>query len=503
MASNKSAPTECVTRSAHSIAFLLALATSCKRAPAPTPDEPASVDSALVAVSAAPSAGASRPPAGPQLVKLERFAPAGVSPSALYAIEGALMVSAGFRVGRIAGDAIEWIGAIPASTPALGPNELHAVEGRWPEPVFAIYMSTHGRAPLPTAHLLKGSGGHTVFGDGGGAAWISGMARIGETTLIAGFNGFAHGMSIATGHGPTLERRMKSMREGGCTPEEIGAHGQSPAFFPAVSPDALRASPAGTLISVGAWCGKRGPAAEVWDGNGKSRIVDLSRWFKDHSSRSSILAGGGDELWVVNSSPSNSAAVLRYAAGNFEPVASPPTPVRHAFVSQTGALHASDGQTIYRFEDRAWRPVFHFAWPGKRLSFALDERGALWASTGSAVYRARESEGPSIGHGAGCPTPFVYLYDVSPTNAKDFTFPTTRRALASFDGAADLELVEFEAQGERRLGVVVKSAEQGEALIAHVNKTMKDEAPKLVCYVPDNSRKIDIKAALKGAPIRK
>jgi len=41
--------------------------------------------------------------------------------------------------------------------------------------------------------------------------------------------------------------------------------------------------------------------------------------------------------------------------------------------------------------------------------------------------------------------------------------------------------VEFD-DGRRRLGVVVASAEQGEALIAHLHRTMKDEDPRLFCF---------------------
>lgn len=64
-----------------------------------------------------------------------------------------------------------------------------------------------------------------------------------------------------------------------------------------------------------------------------------------------------------------------------------------------------------------------------------------------------------------------------------FTFPTTRKALSSFSQAKDISLVEFVEAG-RKLGVVVPSREVGEAVVAHVKATMKDEKPELLCYEP-------------------
>ncbi|HRI71137.1 MAG TPA: hypothetical protein PK156_43190 [Polyangium sp.] len=102
-------------------------------------------------------------------------------------------------------------------------------------------------------------------------------------------------------------------------------------------------------------------------------------------------------------------------------------------------------------------------------------------------------EGKSIDMHDGCTSPFVHLYDVSSENKPDFTFPTTRKALASFPEVADIGLVEF-YQDRRRLGITVKSKAQGEAIIAHIKNTMPKENPRLICYQPEKPRVIDIQA---------
>jgi hypothetical protein len=86
-----------------------------------------------------------------------------------------------------------------------------------------------------------------------------------------------------------------------------------------------------------------------------------------------------------------------------------------------------------------------------------------------------------------CTTPFVWLYDVSSKAPTGYDFPTTRKALASFPGVADLALVEFVHGSVRRLGVKVASGAQGKALVEHVIANMKDESPSLVCLAPTES----------------
>jgi hypothetical protein len=51
--------------------------------------------------------------------------------------------------------------------------------------------------------------------------------------------------------------------------------------------------------------------------------------------------------------------------------------------------------------------------------------------------------------------------------------------------------VEFR-EGVLRLGLVVSSKAQGEAVIAHVKAAMKNERPTLLCYEPKAPRRIEV-----------
>lgn len=75
--------------------------------------------------------------------------------------------------------------------------------------------------------------------------------------------------------------------------------------------------------------------------------------------------------------------------------------------------------------------------------------------------------------------------------------PKTRESLSTFPELSDVEMLAFDEAGQPRLGVSVKSKAQGEALIAHLRPSMKDDLLRLVCYAPVKPRKIAVKAAKK------
>jgi hypothetical protein len=239
------------------------------------------------------------------------------------------------------------------------------------------------------------------------------------------------------------------------------------------------------MISVGTLCSKRGEAAEVWDKDGKTRIVDLGPWWKRWSFHTWLLKGEGDELWAARDGWSD--VVLRYKDGAFSALPSLERRIVAAFVSPRGQLHASDGKTVYRFDGAAWAPAFALPAEGDGGSVVMDEQGALWASHGARVYRLRP--GPAVPPPGECATPFVYLYAASYKNGKDYTYPTTRTALAGFPEASSVGLVEFGERFERGVGVTVKSRAQGKALIAYLATAMKDEDPRYYCYEP----KVDVR----------
>ena len=348
-----------------------------------------------------------------------------------------------------------------------------------------MYTSNNGRALEPTFFPLTGKGVQYVAGAGGILGSIVGVAQVGETTLLAADEGVS-GHVIATVRGPGLPIKPQSPAQAGCKDGEADPYGSEDARR-GVPPRAFGATPKGTLVAIGNLCSKRGPAAEVWDKPGKSRIVDLSSMVKEIEYHATLLPGQGDELFLR---ASEKDPILHYKDGNFEVLPRLEEPIKDAFVSARKQIHVLAGAVIHRFENGQWVAVGQLPWPTRYSRIVMDENDTLW-TTMFGVSRLREGRG--VAYEEGCKTPFVYLYDVADDNAPDFTFPSTQKALSSFAGLAEIGLVEF-YEGGRRLGLTVTSKEQGEAVIAHVRANMKDEHPKLLCYEPAKPRKIEIKA---------
>jgi hypothetical protein len=189
--------------------------------------------------------------------------------------------------------------------------------------------------------------------------------------------------------------------------------------------------------------------------------------------------------------------VRQYREGEFTALAPTPTPAVTTFVSLGGQLHASDGRVVYRYEDRAWRLVARFAWPLKLKALALDGE-AMWAAVEDEVLRLRP--GPSLAVTAACQTPFVHLYSPSKDTPKIFGFPATHKAIAGFEEADGLTMRDFSQAGSRRLGVPVSSQAQGEALIAHLHTTMKEDSPRLICFDPPREARVIKVVPAKKAP---
>jgi hypothetical protein len=334
---------------------------------------------------------------------------------------------------------------------------------------------------------LTGIGERYVVAQGGGLGYINGVARLGESTIAAGYT-LSDGVTLKTVRG-TVSRKPQTPEQAGCKEGEVWKPGED-FVASAISPSVIESTPEGTLVSLGRLCDKRGPAAEVWDKSGKSRIIDLSRFWKKMSSFPKLMKGSGDELWAFSSVWSH---VLHYRNGEFEAVPDLERPMQNVFVSPRGQLHASDGQTIHRYDGSKWIPIAHFEAPERFINMVMDDKETIWVSNG-AVQRLRPA--PSVAVPEGCATPFVYLYQGSSKNGDNFTYPATRKALSTFAEVSAIGLVEFEDEYERHLGITVSSKAQGEAVVAHLKETMKDEDPRLFCFEPKKKvRKIDMRAA--------
>jgi hypothetical protein len=466
------------------------LATACGGpvTPAPIPDPALPVLAPRPA--APPSASASAPPerAIPTLTE-EELAPGGVHPSAVFAVEGATMVVDDQRIGRIVGGGIEWLPKTIPTPPldGLGPIYVTGVYGRWPDSIGVAYMRVNGRMSAPSYFPLTGVGQRWSPGLTG---VVYGAAQVGESTIVVGTTYYPDD-AYPTVRG-TAKRKPLTRQEVGCKESDKGL---------ALDAHAVAATRAGTMVTVGQLCFERGAAAEVWDARGKSRIVPLRRLWKE-TWRATLLPGEGDELWAM-SDPWR--PVLRFHEGAFDPVPDLGRPIRSLFVSHRGVLHASDGRTVHRLDASGWTPVALLP-PGRVFEqMVMDEQDTIWVSSAS-MFRdehdamqivaqgvRRLRPGPAAPAPRGCATPFVHLYAASHQNGTTYTYPATRKALSSFPEAGALGLVEIRDAARdvtRQLGVKVTSEAQGEALIAHLHATMKDEDPRLFCFDVSTAKEV-------------
>ncbi len=467
-------------------------ALGCGKTPSPTAEKEAPlVASAASTLSASASAASierqepPKPKQTPTFVPQKFNAPEG-NLGGPYQVGGVIAVVDGLKVGRIVEDRVEWLKTMPedeSNRVALGGSTIRGVSGQWPDAVDVYYVSNQGRASRPTVYPLTGKGAAHTVASGGGLGDIVGTATLGASSLVISVSPAFGGVEFVTTRGPGLVIKPQS-------PEKAGCKNQRNYFSsepPAVVPRGAGSTPAGTLLSVGGFCNDDDPALEVWDKPGKSRIIDLRTWIKTLSWRSQILKGKDDEAWIYTG-PSN--PILRYYNGNVQALPLPAPNQVNIIASSSGKLYVNDGMAIHRWDENKWTLLAHLNWKTDFYNFAVDDKETIWVYHGGGV--SKLVEGPSIAFKEGCAAPFVYMYEVSPENDNKFTFPSTRKALSNFEGVQDLGLVEFFEDG-RKLGITVKSKEQGEALIAHIKANMKKENPTLLCYEPKNPRKIEMK----------
>lgn len=461
----------------------------CKKDPLPQPEpqkEPVVVASSSASAKVAIPLPEDNAPREPPTLVAEEFVVDKTTIEGVYLLEdGTIAVHEKLRVGRLVDNKIEWLEKkLPAMWPELGGVRITWVGGRWPDALDVMYSSNQGRAPQPTYAAFTGKGNTITYAEGGGWGDVVGVARLGESTLIAGVD--MNGTKFATIRGPGVIRGRKTFKGAGCKDEEQ-RFSVDPETYPAVVPRAYGATPAGTVISAGVLCEKRNATLEVWaKDKTTSTFIDLGDKHKENEMYGShFVPGEGDEGWI-RLTPS---AVLRYIEGRVETLPEVPDGADRIFMSPNKKLYAANTWGIHRWDKDHWTHVARFGWEQSTYGMFADSHEQFYSSLwGASVFRP----GKATAMTNDCSTPFVLLYNVSPDNKADFTFPTTRKALSSFAEVDDLTLVDFK-QGGRRLGVVVKNKAQGEAVFEHIKKTMPKERPRLMCYEPKEPRKIDIK----------
>lgn len=465
-------------------------------APAKSAPATSSTASAPSTASAVGSSTAAAPPPTIPAYAIEPFTPDGTKLTAAFAIEGAVMVTDGVRVGRVDGDKVEWVGKIPRVTTSYGENSVYMVSGRYPDRVDAFFETSQGRAPAPTFYPITGKGVSHTEAPGGGGAWLY-PARVGETTILA-TSSSADGHRLVTVRGPWLRRRHLTAKAG-CKPGEMDTGGIPVQLeqIPTVEPDAFEATADGTLIAIGPRCRTDKPAAEIWDKTtGASRIVELGHLWPTLD-RARLLKSRDGGLWAFGGPYQ---PVLHFDGSELRPIAMTLSPLEAIYTSPQGDLHArTKDRALHRWSEGRWIAIGRLpdADPARELrDLVLDGGGTMyasrWEANGRALYRLRERERVPAPSEATCRGWFVFLYRVSPKNGPTYTYPTTRKALSTFADASRLRLVEI----DRDLGLIVTSKAQGEAVIAHLAQTMKDETPRLFCHAPtEKMREIALDAA--------
>ncbi|NUP13926.1 MAG: hypothetical protein HOW73_48445 [Polyangiaceae bacterium] len=439
----------------------------------------AAVVQSASASSSSTAAIASIPAGPPRLKPVARFEPMGFG--SLQELGDTIVVTGnGNKVGKLSRQGVEWAVDLPEDDPPEtinGAMVMQGIAGRYPDKLGVIRESTYGRWPRPTWQPVKGNVAAAVtFAPGGGPGSVLGAVVIDDTTLIAGWDHF-EGARIVHAGGPWKGFSVSTFEEG------CGKKSQYYRYT-AISPTVFGATRAGTAFFGGQRCDDEGPALEIWGAaGGKSKIFPLEGIPKDAWFHDDFVRGNGDVAWVVAGD-----RVIEVSGG--KPTILPPLggPGRTARIfGGDGKVYAVKAGEIKSLEGGAWKLVATLPWPAEYPDMvAMD--GSFWATSSAKLYELVPNTEPE----GECKTPFVFLYDVSYKSEPNYTFPTTRKALATFPDIDKLQLVDF-VEGGRRLGLVVPSKEVGEAVIAHVKGSMKDEDPRLVCYAPAKPRVVSIK----------
>ncbi len=461
--------------------------------PPPARRDPAAVASTaplasattITSASAAVSPSAA-PPTGPRTMALEELHPGKSRPNSVFAIEGAVVVAEGDKLGRVVGDAIEPIAALAESKVR---SFIVWAGGTYPDRIDVEYDADRGRNPDLIYKALTGKGEELAVGQRSVPGRIAGYATVGESLLIHSAL-WGSPPIIKAVRGPKLTR-LAIAASAIC--KEVAGRERAGAL------DAIgfAGTETGTLIALGRRCEQEGVWAEIWEaGTGKSHLVEVGPGGERYLLHGAF-PGKGDELWaaVYQTGP-----LFHYRAGKFE---SFPVPGKLLAITKpkNGPIYVATADAIHRFDGGAWTKIVELTWTTDIIGLAVGEGESFWVTAGSSSTMwgygvLRLAPAPSVAMTDECKTPFVFLHDVGATPGSpghDYTFPTIRKALARFDEASEIGLVDFRESGERRLGVTATSRATAEALVSYLAKAIPVETPKVLCYAPKEPRVIDLK----------
>lgn len=390
------------------------------------------------------------------------------SVSGVYELNGELLVTAGLRVGRIRDSSVEWIANASARDSERG--VLNWIGGRYPDAFFAtLGLFTEGRG-LPAEVFLQ-LGDDRKWMDRPQQFVPHGLAIIGGSTLVLRTD-LGLGPALVSVAGPELRRQFTTAREQGC---EVSLGEEA-----AVRPLVITATPDGTLVAAGRHClGK--PALELWKPNqekGTTVMLD-SLWPGAPVEFLHAHAAGDSGLWIVSSA--GAIEVKGGAASKLGGLSN----ITESLVSD-GALYATDGFAIHRWDKSDWTKVASFNWRTDFGGHLVRHRGKFYRGSGKLEELQPTA---SIEFAAACQVPMVLLEESGPSVAEGFAYPQVRKVLQTFADVKSIELVAFEVGSTRQLGVKVPNARVGEALVKHLTSS---KTARLICYAPTSARTIGL-----------
>ncbi len=414
--------------------------------------------------------------------------------------------------------------AVPGNTPVLGAYEVTSLEGSYPDTLFV-------EAEFQTFLGARQDNSRTVRYARADGAWkVQEHIPTSVRTWKAGtLLGVVNGKVAVVGGAATAPTPRMGDGSEGC-----------PASAPMLNVRDIDTLPSGEIYATGLRCGDETFVLERYPADGGPSTVEAfpsppaGERFKKITR---IRAGGPRSVFAV-AEVAPDIRVARFDGRALRPVE------MHDRGRVTDAWATADGALflLIRAEDPGLLSVLvRIQKDGTYTRFVPPQKVyalTLWASDANTAYVAQDSfmARASVLYGTGttvllgtppkevtepeptpppaasasaapapapemafpeftdaCTTPLVFLYDVSASAPPKFDFPTTRKALSSFPSLKEIKLFDFVFAGKRRLGAHVPNAEVGKALVAHIQATMKDEAPKLVCFDPvQELREIDL-----------
>ncbi|MBK8256003.1 MAG: hypothetical protein IPK82_25465 [Polyangiaceae bacterium] len=403
-----------------------------------------------------------------------------------FQIEGALMVTQGARVGRWTNGKVEWVGETPLiEDRSVG--YVHKVSGKWPDAVDALYSNPSGRWNRSSYVAVTGKRNPPTekgkaLVSGGATDHIAAIVKLGNSTFVVERGFMGRFIEFTVIDGPAIPHKPKLAKDEGCerqsNPRFKGPPDEFVNLEVAVLPLAIESTRNGYLVSIGQHCKTEKWTAEVWDPNGKSMLLDLpivySRDAPHSDGTPALFRGKGNDLWFL---AHPTAPILHFENGAFERVEGVTKPFITAFASPDGTLHASDGQTIHRYDQARWENAAHLPWTEDDGSMTYYD-GSFWIDGKELRPNGGLEPRPD------CSTPYVHIADGD--NVDEMAAKTTaaKTALSTFPDGSSITLVRYQKAFHHFLGAAVRSTKQAESLAKHLQTSLGSDFPRPLCFEP-------------------